>query len=204
MDDLSVSNLLKSAKRGDADSVERLLEHYRGYLKLLARKQLGGRLRRRVSPSDLVQETMLDACRHFGRFRGSHAKELLSWLRTILARRLADEFRHHKAEKRDYRKERSLEATVERSILDLDRDLAQSTLGVASKVSAAEQSVLLAAAIERLSPDYREVILLREVEKLSFADVARHLERSPGATRMLWVRALERLRKELTETDDRE
>ncbi len=56
-----------------------------------------------------------------------------------------------------------------------------------------EQAVLLADALAALPADYREVIILRNLERLRFEEVAARMNRSPGAVRMLWTRALERL-----------
>ena len=71
---------------GDADCLGWLLEIYRNYLHLLASAELNERLRSRVNPSDLVQETFLRTSRHFGEFCGSSEQEWLGWLRTILRR----------------------------------------------------------------------------------------------------------------------
>jgi RNA polymerase sigma-70 factor (ECF subfamily) len=60
-----------------------------------------------------------------------------------------------------------------------------------------EQEVLLADVLARLPEDYREVIILRHLEGLAHEDIARRLGRSPGSVRMLWVRALARLREEM-------
>ena len=66
-----------------------------------------------------------------------------------------------------------------------------------SDVSRREQAVLLADALERLAPDYREVIVLRSLQDLPFEEVARRMGRKPGAVRMLWARALEKLGQEM-------
>ena len=68
------------ARAGDADCLGWLLEIYHNYLHLLASAQLNKRLRSRVNPSDLVQETFLRASRHFGEFCGSSEQEWLGWL----------------------------------------------------------------------------------------------------------------------------
>ena len=61
------------------------LEKYRNYLKLLADLQLSPRLRVKEGASDIVQQTMLDAHRDLGDFRGKSEEELKAWLRMILA-----------------------------------------------------------------------------------------------------------------------
>ena len=62
-----------------------------------------------------------------------------------------------------------------------------------------ERAVLLAEALESLPEHYREVILLREFEGLSYPDVAEQIGRSPEAVRKIWVRALAELHKLLVE-----
>jgi RNA polymerase sigma-70 factor (ECF subfamily) len=60
-----------------------------------------------------------------------------------------------------------------------------------------EQAVLLAEALERLSEDYREVIVLRHLEGLTFPDVAKRMNRSEDSVQKLWVRSLASLRRSL-------
>ena len=52
-----------------------------------------------------------------------------------------------------------------------------------------------------LPVDYREVIVLRHIEGISFKEVGQRIQRSEGATRMLWLRAIERLRQTLDDQD---
>ena len=101
--------LLPAAREGDAESLDRLLELYRNYLKLLARAQLRASLQVRVDPSDLAQVTLIDAHRGFAQFRGQTEQELTAWLRKILVRKLADQVKRHRSQKRDVRREQSLE-----------------------------------------------------------------------------------------------
>src|SRR5262249_35196419 len=90
--------------RTEEEARGQLLEMYRNYLRLQARALLGTALQVRLDPSDLVQETFLDAHRDFASFQGATEAELLAWLRRILARNLADQARHHKAQGRDVRR----------------------------------------------------------------------------------------------------
>jgi RNA polymerase sigma-70 factor (ECF subfamily) len=93
--------LIELANQGDRAAVDALLRLYRNYLHLIARTQLDMHLVRHLSPSDVVQETLLRAFRNFPLFRGGTEPELLGWLRRILARCLADLSRQARAQRRD-------------------------------------------------------------------------------------------------------
>jgi RNA polymerase sigma-70 factor (ECF subfamily) len=62
-----------------------------------------------------------------------------------------------------------------------------------------ERAAVLADQLARLRPQYRDVLVLRHLEELPFEEVARRMERSPGAVRMLWLRAIDELRRVLNE-----
>ena len=78
---VTVPELLHRARTGDGAALGQLLEQFRNYLLLLGRLQIGKRLQGKADATDLVQETFLEASRHFPRFRGSSEQELASWLR---------------------------------------------------------------------------------------------------------------------------
>ena len=189
--------LLERARSGDLESFGQLLSQYRNYARLLARTLIGTTLRLRLDPSDLVQETFLEAHRDFPRFDGSTERELLAWLRRILARNLADQARRQKAGLRDIRRQVSLEAMLDRSSARMQQALVAVVSSPSAAAAQREQAVLLADALADLPPDYREVIILRNLERLRFEEVAARMGRSPGAVRMLWTRALERLSRAL-------
>src|SRR3954447_25476073 len=92
----------------------RELGRYREYLRLLARLQIGPRLQSKFDPSDVVQQTLLEAHAKRGQFRGGEA-ERAAWLRQILAHNLADAFRAFGQARRDAGRERPLEAAVQES-----------------------------------------------------------------------------------------
>jgi RNA polymerase sigma-70 factor (ECF subfamily) len=71
------------------------MEHYRNYLYLVARTQIDLHLAVRASPSDVVQETFLQATKEFTAFRGQGEAELVAWLRRILASRIVNAYEKH-------------------------------------------------------------------------------------------------------------
>lgn len=193
-----VEQLLKEARGGNIVAVGQLLERYRAYLTLLARVQIGRRLQGKVDPADLVQDTFLHAYRDFGRFQGADERTLMSWLRHILAGKLAHLVRRYcTAQSRDINLEQTLERELNSSSDLLERGLAAPGSSPSEQVSRREQAQLLAEALDKLPEDYREVILLRQVEGLAFQDVAARMQRSEDSVQKLWVRALDRLRQAL-------
>jgi RNA polymerase sigma-70 factor (ECF subfamily) len=190
--------LLASAKAGDATALGELLGRYNNYLTLLVRVQLSRRIQAKADPADLVQDTFLEAHRHFDRFRGTSEPELTAWLRQILGSRLANVVRHYVGTKgRDVRMETDLQAELDESSRFLDAGLIAGESSPSQQASHRETSVILADALERLPEDYREAIVLRQLEGMPFADVATRMGRTEDSVQKLWVRGLARLRKEV-------
>ncbi len=196
----SPEDLLQRARAGETPAVGRLLELYRAYLLVLARVQIGRRLQGKVDASDIVQEAFLGACRDFPQFRGTTEREFLAWLRQILASLLANLVRHYQGtQRRDVRLERQLAVELEQSSQALDRSLAAPHSSPSELAIRREQSVVLAQALGRLPEDWRELLILRHLEGLTFPEVAARMGRTLDGVKKLWPRALAGLRRLLEE-----
>ena len=191
-----VPTLLALARSGGPDELGRLLEHYRSYLAILARVQIGRRLQRKVEEGDLVQETFLEAHRSFPRFRGVTEAEFVQWLRQILAARVAMLVRHYfGTQRRNAELERELADELDESSRLLGGALVASGTSPSQGAARREQAVILADALARLPEDYSAVIRLRHLDGLTFPAVARKMGRSVDAVEKLWARALVQLRR---------
>ena len=142
------------------------LEHFREYLRVLARLQIDPRLRRKLDPSDVVQETLLKAHERREQFRGTTDAELAAWLRQILANQLAEALRLYTRQARDVNLERSLEAAVEESSARLEQWLAGEQTGPDRQVLRDEQLVrlgeaLVGLAVEQLRQQYQPQVAPR-------------------------------------------
>lgn len=197
--------LLSQAKQGNREQLGALLDSYRNYLNVLADSRLDRKLRGRLSSSDIVQETMLQAHRDFSQFRGTSECEFLGWLRKILAHTLARVIETHVlTKKRDVRRDVSMAkiaAGVERSTMQLNLAIVASCPTPSSHARERERAVILADVMTDLSSDQREVLILRNMQGLKFSEVADLMGRSAPATKMLWMRAIKKLR-ELYENRD--
>ena len=92
--------------------------------------------------------------------------------------------------------EKTVQSAIDRDSLQMETLAVGADPGPASLAERAEQSLLLAAALEKLPDDYRIVLTLRHIDGKSHEEIAQQIGRSPAATRMLWVRALEALKRE--------
>jgi RNA polymerase sigma-70 factor (ECF subfamily) len=183
--------LLDEARQNCSAAREQLLESFRGYLRLLARTGLDASLRGKADPSDIVQESLLKAHLTFQQFQGQSKGELAAWLRRILINKLNDLTRGYQmVQARQVGRERSLDDSS--SVL-----IGLLVCGGPSPSESAERrelGLVLSEALAELNEDYREVLVLRSLEERDWEETARCMERTVGATRMLWTRALKALR----------
>lgn len=193
-------DLLAQARGGDPVALGQLLEGYRQYLILLARLQIGRAVAVKVAASDVVQETFLEAHRDFAQFRGATGRELAAWLRQVMARNLANTVRRYRGTRqRDLRLEQQLVAALDRSSDSLAATLPGRVESPSAAAVRTEGAVFLAEALARLPQDYREVLVLRNLEERSFAEVSERMGRSVDSVKKLWARGLAQLRRMLPE-----
>jgi RNA polymerase sigma-70 factor (ECF subfamily) len=177
------NGLLRPFDAADPDQLWKHADAFRPYLKAVVHRVLGNQVHAKAGSSDIVQECLLRAFKNHGQFRGKSEAEWRAWLVAIVRNRAIDE---------------GVPPKPLRS-LDSFRELADDSSGPAAKASRREQAARLIGALERLPPDYQEVLRLRNFESLRFAQVAAQMGRSEEAARQLWVRALEKLREEFGE-----
>jgi RNA polymerase sigma-70 factor (ECF subfamily) len=198
-DQTDFTRLLAHARAGLVEQLGQLLQLYRNYLTILATTQIDRKLRTRVSPSDVVQEAMLMAHRDFTQYRGRSEREFLAWLRQILIHTLHRVIDTHvRAKKRTVRCEVSLEQIGERfdqSAANLLSALIDPGPSPSAGPRAREAVVALADQLGKLPPHYRDVLVLRNLQGLGFEEVAQRLDKSVGAVRMIWLRAMEKFKQ---------
>ena len=173
-------DLLRQAKAGSPDALNRLYERCAGRLLAFIRLRLGTDLRARLESRDILQATLLKSLDHLQDFRGEETRSLMAWLARIAEREINDCADFHHRQRRD----------AAREVPADDLPLPALTRSALSRVILDEEAVRLEAALEMLDPAYREVILLRKFEELSFAEIGRRLGKSEDACRMLLARAM--------------
>ncbi|MCA9067962.1 MAG: sigma-70 family RNA polymerase sigma factor [Planctomycetaceae bacterium] len=197
---VETKQLLEQARAGNTAELGQLLEPYRHYLKLLARVQIGKRVQGKADESDLVQDTFLDAHRNITNFRGDTEAQLLEWLRTILAAKLADLLRRYLGTRqRNVAVEREIGDGFNQSTAMLGAGLVSPESSPSQRASRHEEALRLADALAELPANYREAIVLRNIEGLPFAEVANRMGKTVNSVEKLWLRGLAALRKQLEE-----
>jgi RNA polymerase sigma-70 factor (ECF subfamily) len=190
-----VSELIERAKAHDQAALDELFARCRQYLGLVAKARVESWLRAKADASDLVQQTMMEAYRGFERFQGCTEAEWLGWLKRILEHNAADFVRQYQGQKRHVGKEIAIgpagDSTASRPGFDPQAP-GETPSQALVKI---EGELELAAALEQLAPDHREVIVLRNLQRLAFDEVAERMNRSRPAAQMLWLRAMQKLQE---------
>lgn len=175
------SSLLRAAQGGSAEAANALFERYGERLHRLIRARLGRNLRRRLESRDILQATLLKAFQGLERFEGSGSRSLMAWMGTIAVDEIRDQAAFHARQKRNAARD----ATLDTGLTPLARQIH----GEVSRLQLQDDAERLMDALDKLDEPYREVILLRSFEELSFQEIAERLGKSPGACKMLFARA---------------
>jgi RNA polymerase sigma-70 factor (ECF subfamily) len=167
---------------------------------LVANRELDADLQAKVGPSDLVQDSLLEAQRDFGQFHGTTEADVLAWLRRILLHNVANvRDRYRATRKRDVGREVPLHGLL--SGPDAE-DLAAAEPSPSKRAAAREHRDQLEQALSQLPEHYREALRLRHQESCSFEEIGRRTGRSAEAARKVWARAVERLKTILKPSHD--
>jgi RNA polymerase sigma-70 factor (ECF subfamily) len=176
-------------------------QRYRRYLWWLANSSLDRQLRGKLDPSDIVQQTLLQAHRALGEFRGKTEGEMAAWLRQILASCLAHAARDYGRHKRDVRREYALQQAIDASSARLEALAAEETSSPSQAAQRNERLVQLCNALEQLPEAQREAIRLHYLEGCTLQEISTHLNRTPSAVAGLLKRGLKQLRQLLQENE---
>ncbi|QGJ69416.1 ECF RNA polymerase sigma factor SigD [Planctomycetales bacterium 10988] len=196
----STQKLLEDAKAGRQEAVEELLEQHRDGLIRAVRLRLDRNLSARVDASDIVQEVLIEASRRLPNYLEDPKMPFHVWLRHMARDQMIDAHRRHRgAQRRSMDREQPLvHGEDENGPIDWSQELADSGLTPATQAMRRELTRRFLGVLERLSEDDREIILLRHFEHLGNAEAAQILELTPAAAAMRYLRALRRVKTQLS------
>ena len=185
--------LVEQAQAGSDEAREEVLRSLQSYLLAIANREMYSALRPKVGASDLVQRTLHQAEQGLHNFQGATQEKLLAWVKQILRNEINQVRRTYFAtDKRDIRREvpASGDSNLRRQIVD-------TCPTPATEAALQEEAARLRKAMAQLSADHRNVLMLRNWERLSFQDIGVRMDRSADAAKKLWARALAQLREKL-------
>lgn len=180
------------------------IERFRSYLLLLARMKLDRKLRGKLDPSDVVQQTLLEAHQAIESFRGDDTAAQAAWLRQILARNLANAVRDLTRARRDVRRERALQTDLDDSASQLEGWLVSEQSSPSQQMEQHERALQVAEALAQLPENQREAVVLRHFQGMSVAQIAEQLDSTAAAAAGLLQRGLKNLRNALEDGAEHE
>jgi RNA polymerase sigma-70 factor, ECF subfamily len=194
--------LVTLAQNGDQSALDRLCKVYNERILRIIRMRMGPELRTQLQSMDLVQDAFISALRDLGNFTYKNEGDFLRWVSKIAENRLRDNLDKIHANKRDARKEIPL---------NNNSSATQDTfVGILGPVDTATPSLIMSKqedlnklekAMDKLKPEYREVITLIKIEELSYKEAGDKLGKGPDAVRMLLSRAITALTQSFEETE---
>jgi len=184
-------HLVTLAKEGDPFAVDQLCRIYGEKIRRIIRLRIDRKLRPKIDSVDIVQDALVQALAGLENFTYKDEGDFLRWLSKIAENKLRDILDKFHADKRDIRREipfKEIETNTEGGSFGVDGPLQTTTPSVL--LARKEQFDRLESAIDHLKPEYREVIFLSRIERLSHEEIALRMGKSKGAVAMLLSRAL--------------
>lgn len=178
-----------------------VISRYEPYLRMLARTHMRTAYQAKLGTSDIVQQAMLQAFGAIDQFRGGTEAELRGWLRKILVRQICHLDRDMHRDKRDVRREQSMEQKLAQSSMRLQGLLAADQATPSQVAVVGENLSSLVEAVERLPDAQRMAIELHYLEGMKLAEVAEALDKTTGAVAGLLHRGMKQLRADMNQNN---
>jgi RNA polymerase sigma-70 factor (ECF subfamily) len=177
------STLLLAARNGSEEALGELLDRVGNRLLAIIRLRMGSSLRASLESRDILQLVLMKAFTRIGQVQAESGGSFMAWLARIAENEIRDQATHFRRQRRDAARQVPLDQIG-------SAELGERVRSQASQVVLGQQMELLEQALEQLSPEHREVIVLRKLEEHSFAEIGERMGRSPDACRMLLARAM--------------
>lgn len=197
------NELMRRAATGDPTACGRLFARHRDRLRRMIHVRIDAHMARRVDPSDVIQEALLQATKELPNYMQHQPISFYPWLRNITWQCLARQYRTHLGTaKRDIRREAEVEIPDD-SVMMLANVFAAPGSSVHQKIVREEMNRRVREALNELPGHDREVLLLKYLEQLSVREIAESIGISEPAVKMRHSRALQRLNRIMDDRSER-
>lgn len=192
--------LVSRARAGDVASIAVLMQKHRRRLKQMICARMDPRIRPRVDPSDVIQDTLTSASQQLPKYLETTAIPFYAWLRRIAWQKLVHAHeRHLDAEKRSIKREQvEYQQVSDKSTLLFAKLIPGNLSTPSGAVSRKENQIRVRRALASMAEIDREVLLQRYVEQLSLKEISSVLEMTEAAVTMRHMRALQKMQKLLS------
>lgn len=185
---------------GDGEALNTLIERHLPWIRAQVRRRMTSLLQKKGETLDYVQDAMLQFLRFGPRFTIANENYFRALLLRIVENSLLNKYDWFTARRRDLARERPLPSDT---VLSLDPP--RETVKTPSKSAQRhEQEAWIRLGMELICPEYREVLVLREWDKLSFKEIGERLGITPNAARLKHYRAVRQLGKKIVALRDGE
>ena len=197
--------LVQQIKAGDGDALAKYIVQRTPQLLGFIEKRMSDGLRRRVEPTDILQELTTSAWQALSGVEWGD-RDPFGWLCQQAERRIIDAHRRHfGAQKRSASREVNLSTGGSGGDDDsggMANLLAASITSPSGVLSRQQKEFHMLQALESLPEDAREALRMRYVDGLPSKEIAEKLGRSDGAVRVLLTRSLQKLQDILSHNSD--
>jgi RNA polymerase sigma-70 factor (ECF subfamily) len=162
-------------------------------------ERISSKYQAKFDESDIVQETLADAQKHLGDFRGKSEAELTGWLRRMLSRNLIDSVRRLRSRKRDVANERRIQRSKQWSGQSTSVPLRAEQTSPSGRAVWNEELLQMQQSLEALPEAQRQAITLHHLQGMTLAQVAVQMNRSTAAVAGLLHRGLSSLQQTVGE-----
>jgi RNA polymerase sigma-70 factor (ECF subfamily) len=189
--DIRFHQLLREARDGSTEARWLVVQMFRKMMLTIANDEVDQAVQAREAPSDIVQETILEAQRDLDRFQGMTEREMRGWLRTVLKRNIKNLHLKYRTIKRDLNRERPMELQTQSN----NPSMADPCPSPSTLIDLRERLQWIDRAMKTMPDHYQQVIDLYYRKGLTFAQIGETMNRSEGAVRQLHARSLHELSK---------
>lgn len=178
--------LIKKCQQGDVEAFEKLIASYQRKVYTIAYRYMG----KREEAEDLAQEAFIKVFRSIKSFRGESSFQ--TWLYHVVSNVCRDALRKNSRRAEDY-----LDCAITTEKGEIKREVADWSLSPEQVVESKELGEFLQSMINQLSPQHKEVIIMREIQDMSYEEIANELGCSLGTVKSRLSRARRSLREKI-------
>lgn len=191
--------LVLDAQRGDEKALNQLYNRYLERVHRIVRLHLGRKLRSKLDSMDIVQDVMIRVLKDFKNFKPDKDTAFVNWITRMVVNEIKDKARYFGAEKRRLSREEALEYTDKEGQM-VEKQIPAKTTSPTRKLLLKEEYRNFEEALDQLPAKQKDIIILRNLNEMSFKEIADQMDSTEDAARMAYVRGIDRLTDIMTKS----